>query len=196
MKNINIDITGVLRDTYSKFTQEYRKFYLETDPEEENQDDFEYGVDLPITSTDLMKHFKFHDEKELDYFQHKEFSMEIFGHSAPTYMGVFNDLHKLFNEQVNFDFTIVSNEIGKSRSSSLFFLAKNACLLTKYEFYKDIQKQWEKCDVWITSDPNVITAKPKNKVVVIVNTEYNKNNEGDIRVEKLSDLLEHEIWSK
>lgn len=196
MKNIFIDITGVLRDTYTKFTQEYRKYYLDLDPEEETDDDFQYGVNLPITSTDLMYHFNFNDEKELDYFQHKEFSMEIFGHAAPVYMGVFNDLHQLFNEQTDYDFTIVSNEIGKSRSSSLFFLAKNACLLTKYEFYKDIDCMWERCDIWVTSDPTIIQKKPTDKKVIIIEKEYNKNNEGDIKVEKLSDLLEHKIWSE
>jgi len=188
MEKVFISITGPIRDTYTKFKQEYRKYYLETeiDGEEEESDNFEYGINEPIDSTDLLKHFNFHDDKELKYFMYIELVMEIFGHSSPPYNGVFNDLAELYKEK-EWEITLVSDELGKGKPSTLFYLSKNSCYLDNIKFYKkgQIEELWESCDIWITSDPEILEKKPKNKKSVKVVTTYNENSDSDFKIENL-----------
>ena len=66
MKQVYINITGVLRDTFAKAASEYRKYYIESDSEDEES--FEYDMVLPVNTNDISNHFKFQDEDELKYF--------------------------------------------------------------------------------------------------------------------------------
>jgi hypothetical protein len=195
MKKVFINITGVLRDTYAKAASEYRKYYIETDLEEGEEESFEYDMVLPVDTNDLSNHFKFQSEDELKYFFFIEFAIEIFGHSAPVYSGVFRDLSDLMKDNEDWEITIVSDEVGKGKPSSLFFLSKNTCYVDNYKFYKkdNIETLWEECDIWITSDYDVITKKPEGKTVVKIEAEYNKDLESDYSVEKLTNVKELEL---
>jgi hypothetical protein len=195
MKKVFINITGVLRDTYAKAASEYRKYYIETDLEEGEEESFEYDMVLPVDTNDLSNHFKFQSEDELKYFFFIEFAIEIFGHSAPVYNGVFRDLSDLMKDNEDWEITIVSDEVGKGKPSSLFFLSKNTCYVDNYKFYKkdNIETLWEECDIWITSDYDVITKKPEGKTVVKIEAEYNKDLESDYSVEKLTNVKELEL---
>jgi len=195
MKKVFIDITGVLRDTNAKIASEYRKYYIESDPEEEPEIPFVYDMVLPVTTNDLMSHFKFQSEAEMKYFMFVEFSMEIFGHSAPVYNGVFNDLSGLMKDNEDWEITIVSSEVGKGKPASLFFLSKNGCYVNNYRFYRDINviKEWENCDIWITSNPNVLSSKPEGKKTIKITTLYNEGFSSDYEVEKLTNIKELEL---
>jgi hypothetical protein len=85
---------------------------------------------------------------------------------------------------------IVSDEIGKSKPASLFFLAKFGCLLEQVFFYSEITKNnmWDNVDILITANPNLIIDKPKDKIVVKFTTEYNKNVKSDFEISTLSDF--------
>ena len=128
MKKVFINITGVLRDTYAKAASEYRKYYIETELEEGEEEPFEYDMVLPVDTDDLSNHFKFQSEDEMKYFFFVEFAIEIFGHSAPVYSGVFRDLADLMKDNDDWEITIVSDEVGKGKPSSLFFLIKEYVL--------------------------------------------------------------------
>lgn len=193
MKQIYINITGVLRDTYAKAASEYRKFYIESEPEE--GDDFEYDMVLPVNTNELSNHFKFQSEDELKYFFFMEFAMEIFGHSSPMYMGAFKDLSELIKEKEDCEITIVSDELGKGKPASLFFMSKNSSYVDNYKFYKkdNIDEMWENCDIWITTDGNVLEKKPNDKITIKVNTEYNKEIKSDYSVDALTNVKEIEL---
>ncbi len=193
MKQVYINITGVLRDTFAKAASEYRKYYIESDSEEEEV--FEYDMVLPVNTNNLSNHFKFQDEDELKYFFFIEFAMEIFGHSAPTYMGVFKDLTDLLKEKKDWDITIVSDELGKGKAASLFFMSKNSSYVDNYKFYKkdNIESMWENCDIWITTDCDVLEHKPNDKISIKVEAEYNTDNESNYSVETLSSVKEIEL---
>ena len=77
---IAIDLNGVVRDIFTKTEQVYTKFYLdeleetvssefnqETEEWVENKDNetFEYGLNLPVTSMNLIEHFKFKEQEDL-----------------------------------------------------------------------------------------------------------------------------------
>lgn len=195
MKKVFINITGVLRDTYAKAASEYRKYYIETELEEGEEEPFEYDMVLPVNTDDLSNHFKFQSEDEMKYFFFVEFAIEIFGHSAPVYNGVFRDLAELMKDNDDWEITIVSDEVGKGKPSSLFFLSKNTCYVDNYRFYKkdNVEEMWNECDVWITTECDVINTKPEGKTVVKVETEYNKDLKSDYTVEKLTNVKEIEL---
>lgn len=195
MKKVFINITGVLRDTYAKAASEYRKYYIETELEEGEEEPFEYDMVLPVNTDDLSNHFKFQSEDEMKYFFFVEFAIEIFGHSAPVYSGVFRDLADLMKDNDDWEITIVSDEVGKGKPSSLFFLSKNTCYVDNYRFYKkdNVEEMWNECDVWITTECDVINTKPEGKTVVKVETEYNKVLKSDYTVEKLTNVKEIEL---
>ena len=156
---IGIEINGVLRNTLDKVTQTYQKFMIDKTEGIETDNTFEYKISLPITSLDLTKHFTFQDENELYSFLYEEFPMEIFGHSQSSEYTTFNDLNDLYVKMRNeHDFLIVSDEIGKSKPASLFFLSKFGCLLEKVKFYSNstINSMWDEIDILLTSNPMLL----------------------------------------
>lgn len=195
MRKVFLSVTGVLRDTYAKAASEYRKYYIETEVEEGTEETFDYDMVLPVTTGDLSNHFKFQSDDEMKYFFFIEFAMEIFGHSAPVYSGVFKDLSDILKENEDVEITIVSDEVGKGKPATLFFLSKNSCYVNNYVFYKktELSEMWDKCDVWVTSDCEVLSTKPEGKKVVKVETDYNKELESDFTIEKLVDLKDIEL---
>jgi hypothetical protein len=64
------------------------------------------------------------------------------------------------------NFTIISDEIGKSKPATLFFLSKYGCLIENIKFYSKvtIEDVYDKFDVIITSNPDllsiIVTIKP------------------------------------
>jgi hypothetical protein len=206
MKRIGIEINGVLRDTIGKFTQLYEKHMIEEkedgsktyeldmsgNTEELNQkEDFEYKILNDVTSLNLMDHFSFNDENELYSFMYEDFAMQIFGHAGSTETFTFNDLNEIYhNYRDKNELLIVSDEMGKSKPASLFFLSKFGCLLEKIKFYSNItiNSMWDEIDVLLTANPQLILEKPKDKIVVKYNTTYNKNVEADYEIEKLKEF--------
>ena len=206
MKRIGIEINGVLRDTIGKFTQLYEKHMIEEKDDgsktfeldmsgntEElvSPEEFEYKILNDVTSLNLMDHFSFNDENELYSFMYEDFAMQIFGHAGSTETFTFNDLNEIYHNYRNTnELLIVSDEMGKSKPASLFFLSKFGCLLEKIKFYSNItiNSMWDEIDVLLTANPQLILEKPKDKIVVKYNTTYNKNVEADYEIEKLKEF--------
>jgi hypothetical protein len=173
---IAIEINGVLRNTINKIEQTYQKYYIDkTDGIEDEI--FSYGMSLPVTSLTLQDHFKFQDDDELFSFLYEEFPMEIFGHSQSSEYSTFTDLNELYvNLRDNHELLIVSDEIGRSKPASLFFLSKFGCLLEKVKFYSNstINSMWDEIDVLLTSNPTLLLEHPSDKTLIKFETEYNK----------------------
>ena len=192
---VAIDINGVLRDTISKFKQLYEKHLIEGNQNEYvNQtyildsegntelqlqpEPFEYKIISPITSLNLDKHFSFQTKEEYYSFMYEEYCMEIFGHSPSTEMSTFYDLNDIYVElRKRFDFVLISDEIGKSKPATLFFLSKFGCELEKIVFYSNatINSIWDEFDVLLTANPNLLLNHPKDKKVIKFSTDYNKD---------------------
>ena len=190
---IGIEMNGVLRDTLLKFRQLYEKFNIDLMPElEEGQEPvFKYEVVEPIDSLDLLKHFTFPSKDEFYSFMYEEHPMEIFGHSPSVEMSTMNDLNEFYYEmRDNHDILIVSDEIGKSKPASLFFLSKFGCLVEKVKFYSEstIDSMWNEIDVLLTANPNLLLNCPKDKKVIKFETEYNKQVDSDLSITTLKEL--------
>jgi hypothetical protein len=207
MLRVAIDVNGVLRDTISKITQIYEKNYLE------NQDFFDqdsfildssgdttleisntifkYEMKLPVTNYDLKKHFKFQNDEELYNFLYQEFPMQIFGHAGSTELSTFNDLNEIYlNYRDKIDFYIISNEIGKSKPATLFFLSKFGCLIERIHFFSNltIKDMWPEINVLLTSNPDLLLNYPNDKKLIKFETDYNKSIECEYSINKIKDL--------
>jgi hypothetical protein len=214
MKKIGIEINGVLRDTISKFTELYEKHLVDShfnestdktyeiefsgDTDEvielnENVEvnNFEYKVLSPVTSLDLGSHFSFPSKDDLYSFMYEEYTMELFGHAPSTEMLSFNLLNDIYyNLRDIYDLMIVSDEIGRSKPSSLFFLSKFGCLVEKVFFYSEITKNnmLDEIDILLTANPDLLLNKPDNKIIIKFITDYNKNIKSEYEISSLSDL--------
>ena len=206
---IAIDLNGVLRDTITKFTQIYEKYLIEsenntfsvqtynvdlsgnTESIDLEEDNFVYEILSDVTSLELDKHFSFKNKDELFSFMYEEYTMELFGHSPSTEINSFNTLNDLYVEfRDKYNFLIVSNEIGKSKPASLFFLSKFGCLIEKIIFYSEITKNdmWNEIDVLLTADPSLLLNKLDWKIVVKYNTNYNKHINSEYEISNLSEF--------
>ena len=194
---IGIELNGVLRDTIEKFKQTYERYLIDEEYDEklktyesiDNGEDykevfpqletlFKYEVLSEVDSMDLSKHFAFPNNDELYNFMYQEFPMQIFGHAPSAEMTSFNDLNDLYIKlRDEHDLLIVSDEIGKSKPASLFFISKFGCLLEKVKFYSNqtIKYMWDEVDVLLTANPDLLLNHPQNKIVVKYETKYNKH---------------------
>ena len=188
---IGIEINGVLRNTVDKFEKTYKKFLIDKYEGSEDDNSFEYEMLLPVTSLNLKEHFKFQSDQEYFSFLYEEFPMEIFGHAQSSEYTTFNDLNEFYMEfRNNHDILIVSDEIGKSKPASLFFLSKFGCLIEKIKFYSNltINSMWEEVDILLTSNPDLFLNKPEDKVLIKFKTEYNNEIYSDYEISSIKEL--------
>jgi len=174
---IGVEINGVLRNTLDKIEQTYQKFMIDKTEGIEDEDNFKYEITKPINTLTLQNHFTFVDDNELYSFLYEEFPMEIFGHAQSSEYTSFNDMNDIYVElRDEHDFLIVSDEIGKSKPASLFFLSKFGCQIEKIKFYSNltINSMWDELDILLTSNPTLLLEYPENKIIIKYETEYNK----------------------
>ena len=204
MKKIGIEVNGVLRDTIGKFKQLYEKHMIDEKIDDDivsyeidesgntiqvlQQEVFNYEIISDVTSLDLTNHFRFKDEEELYSFMYEDFAMQIFGHAGSTETFTFNDLNEFYlKHRDEYEILIVSDEVGKSKPATLFFLSKFGCLIEKIKFYSKstIGSMWDEIDVLLTANPDYITNTPEGKTIVKYKTEYNKNIETKYEIDVL-----------
>jgi hypothetical protein len=186
---IGIEMNGVLRDTLKKIQQEYEKWYIDNPFKEEEE--FVYEVFSDVTSLDIGKHLKFKDENELYDFLYKEHTMEIFGHAGSVEPSGLLDLNDFYLDmRDNHDIIVVSDEIGKSKPSSLFFISKFGCLVESVKFYSEstINSLWDSIDILLTANPKLLLNHPKNKILIKFNTVYNSEVESEFNISSLKEL--------
>ena len=209
MMRIGIDVNGVLRDTLGKFDQLYEKHLIEKQSDEvlgqtyeldmsgntslieSDIESFEYKKISDVTSLNLQNHYSFKNDEELLSFLYEEYAMELFGHAPSTEMTSFNMLNDLYYElRDENELTIVSNEIGKSKPSTLFFLSKFGCLIERVFFFSEVTKNnmWKGIDILLTANPDLLLEKPQDKIVVKYNTIYNKHIESEHEINSLSEF--------
>lgn len=207
---IGIEVNGVLRDTIGKLIQVYEKFLIdkneEIEPETfeineeteeltkvENENKFKYEIIEPVNTINIDSHFKFQNKEEQFNFFYEEFPMHIFGHASSTEMTSFNDLNDFYTEFRNEnDIWIISDEIGKSKPSTLFFLSKFGCLVENISFYNPVtsDKILSSFDLIVTSNPDIIINYSDKIRVIKFETDYNKQVQAEHTITSLKQLPE------
>ena len=121
---IGIEVNGVLRNTLKKIQEVYQKWYIDN-PMVEQEESSKYEIISDVTTLELKNHMKFETDEEVFNFLYNEYTMEIFGHAGSTEYSSMNDLNELYLElRDKHDIWILSDEIGKSKPATMFFLSK------------------------------------------------------------------------
>ena len=185
---IAIDINDVLRN----FTINFAKYYIQHYDHTFNMDDFsQFTNDLEIL-------FPFKTKRAFEVFTYNDYAYELFG-SCPTcnnrLAGLFNDwlLTKVpnYDTEEPIEFIIVSpKEYGLSIPSTSFFLAKIGCKIREYYYPTDSLEIWDKCDVLITANPDLLNNKPEGKVAIRIEKEYNEDCPYDLTYINMMAFLE------
>ncbi len=186
---IAVEINGVLRDTLKKISEVYEKWYIENPFKEEEE--FKYEILSELNSLEISKHLKFKDDDELYNFLYKEYTMEIFGHAGSVEYNGMNDLNDFYLDmRDSYDIFIVSDEIGKSKPASLFFLSKFGCLVENIKFYSEstINSLWSSIDVLLTANPNLLLNHPDSVEVIKYETSYNQHVESSHSIKTIKEL--------
>ncbi len=187
---IAIDINGVLRNTNEKIKQVYEKYLVDEQDMIENPE-FKYEMDLPVTSTNLINHFKFPTEDDFYTFMYEDFVMQIFGHSPSTEMSSFQDLDEIYHSlKEDFKFSLISNEVGKSKPATLFFVSKFGCQIDKIIFFNKLTEDsiWDEFDVLLTANPELLLQNKTDKYIIKYNTEYNNSIEMENTINNIKEL--------
>ena len=189
---IGIELNGVLRDTLKKIKEVYEKWYLENPFLDDSQkESFERKIISDITTLDISNHLSFKDDDDVYNFLYKEYTMEIFGHSGSVEASSMMDLNEFyFDMRDKHEIIIVSDEIGKSKPASLFFISKFGSLIESIKFYSEttINSMWDSIDVLLTANPNLLLNSPKDKLVIKYNTVYNKDVSSEHEISSIKEL--------
>jgi hypothetical protein len=102
----------------------------------------------------------------------------------------FNDFY--LNMRDEHDILVVSDEMGKSKPASLFFISKFGCLVETVKFYSEstINSLWDSVDILLTANPQLLLNHPEGKVVVKYDTTYNSDIKTKYSISKLKELEE------
>ena len=209
---IAVEVNGVLRDTVEKFRQIYEKHmidesndtdYIEPSVYELDEsgnteeisvvENFKYEILSDVTSLNLVEHFSFKSNEEYFSFLYDEFPMHIFGHAPSSEMTTFNDFNNFYTENRDkHEITIISDEMGKSKPATLFFLSKFGCLVENIIFYNSVTKDkvLSNFDLIVTSNPEIIINYSDSTKVVKYETNYNKQVEAEFSIKSLKELAE------
>lgn len=199
---IGVELNGVLRDTLKKIQEVYQKWYIDNPFLDKDSDDsFKYEVLSDVTTLDIKSHLKFKDDDDLYDFLYKEYTMEIFGHAGSVEISSMIDFNDFYLDmRDNHDILIVSDEIGKSKPASLFFISKFGCQVESVKFYSEstINSLWDSIDVLLTSKPNLLLNHPENKIVIKFETQYNNDIVTEHSISSIKQLKDkiNEIYGK
>ena len=188
MIRVAIEIDGVLRDTYTKLEQIYQKFLI--DELELVDYYFKFEIKKPYSTKNFDEHFMFKTDEEFFTFVYEEFAMEIFGHSPSTELSTFMDLQDLqIKFQNEIEWVFISEQIGKTKPATLFFISKFGCDVDKVVFFnkKNIEKIWSEFDVLIASSPNLLDNVDMKPTIKYERT-YNLNINVNYTITNLKDL--------
>lgn len=179
---ISISINGVIRDVLSRFEHVYEKYNGKE-------------VLSPVITPNLMEYVEFKDAEELLEFLYDEAPMEIFGQAKEIENNIISYLGELYKEMPNnYILKIVSDDFGKAKPATFWFLAKYGVVCDEIIFYttKTINTLWKNTDIFITSDSDIIKSKPKDKKLIIVDKCYNENMVSDLRIKSIKEITSFE----
>lgn len=184
---IAIDINDVLRD----FTTQFKNYYIRfIDPAFEIEDE-------DIDSFNLMDVFPFKDRKEYNKFRYIDYPFELHARAEATDRMLpyrFNDwtektLRNLDDDKVPEIMLVSPFEMGLTIQSTFSFLAKINARIREVYFPVDSMTIWDRCDILITANPNLIKNKPEGKTVIKIEMPYNVSAEAKYSFKSMMDVI-------
>lgn len=171
---IAIDLNDVIRAYTSQFASYYKRAIDRT-----------FDTDnVDVWTVDLKEVFPFKSKKDYLEFLYNDYPYEIYGCAQTMHRNLgsrFTDWCKETGDSdEEIELCIVSTgEYNKTIGSTYFFLNKIATKIGETHLMLKEDNIWDKCDVLITANPNLLMLKPSNKVSVKIDTSYNTESESD-----------------
>lgn len=187
---IAIDINDVVRD----FSNNFVKYFIEGYNHEFDLTDFEFW------SNDLSIVFPFKSKQSYYNFIYNDYTFELFGKCGVCTRKLETELNdwtektlKDIDTDEPIEVIFVSpKEYGLSIGNTYFFLSKIGTKIREVYFPADSQTVWDKCDILITANPDLLKNKPENKISIKIKFDYNKDVEADYTFKDLSTFLTNE----
>lgn len=188
MKRIAIDINDTLRDNLLQFKNCYKKWV-----------DNEFDIDIKdIKDFDLMKSFPFGSKNDFNDFKYNSYAYELFARAEVTDKMLPYRLNDwLQNDMRNFDegknpeiLFFSPFELGLTIQATYSFLSKIGCRCREMVFPIDSSKMWDRCDIMITANPNLLKNVPEGKVAIKIKAPYNEDVECEYTFDSLIELIQ------
>ena len=142
----------------------------------------------------------FKTTRAYEKFVYEDYSFELFG-KCPTCTKKLTEQLNDWTEQTlkdidtdaPIDVMFVSPmEYGASIGNTYFFISKLGTKIREVYLPTDSRTIWDKCDILITANPNLLETKPEGKTAIKINKDYNKDSAADYSYETLSMFLTDE----
>ena len=186
MIKIGIELNGVIRNVNKQILKYYQK-------------DIDSSIDLDEIDekNEVFKYAKFDSNKSKNEFIYIDYPYEIFGCAKTIDKDLPVEINNWMVEMTNREdeeFMIVYyslNEEYLTIQSSYFFLSKIGTRVREVFFPRDINEIWNRCDVVITANDDVLKAKPSDKKSVKIINTVNKDSDvkGDFEYDSMSSVI-------
>ena len=186
MIKIGIELNGVIRNINKQILKYYQK-------------DIDPSIDLDEIDEkdDVFKYAKFDSNKSKNEFIYIDYPYEIFGCAKTIDKDLPVEINNWMVEMTNREdeeFMVVYyslNEEYLTIQSSYFFLSKIGTRVREIFFPRDINEIWNRCDVVITTNDEVLKAKPSDKKSVKIINTVNKDSDvkGDFEYDSMSSII-------
>ena len=197
---VGITINNILRDHITQITRAYSEVTGENPIEpinpykledsfptrERNEAATEFKVLTDGQETEEMPYNESDESFNVFDMMYNEASFEIFGRAIESEPNIIRNL-KALEKKCKVEFVLINKESPRSKCATLFFLSKNAFDFNKI-YFPDTEKDfWSYADVIITDNPKVLKKKPKNKVSIKVENQFNIDIKSDYTIINLID---------
>ena len=182
-----IDLNDVLRD----YTGQFKEYYIKAiDPDFTIEDD-------DITSFHYSEVFPFDCENDYLQFRYVDYPFELCG-KAPMCDNMLqyrfgdwiqNTLKDLDEEKVPDVMIVSALESPLTIQATYHFLSVRQLRVRETYFPTDSSTIWDKCDILITANPNLLSNVPEGKVAIRIEMPYNKDIECKYSFKSLMDVI-------
>jgi len=114
-------------------------------------------------------------------------SFEVFGRSEEAQSGILMKLKKI-EKSNKINLVLLNKESPRSKCATLFFLSKNNFDFSTIHFPKNNKEFWKHVDVLLTDDPKILNSKPKNKISIKFQNEFNIDIKSDYTIFNIKQL--------
>lgn len=184
---IAISLDDVIRAKSQSILKAYKKL----------NDDFEVES-VELSNNNFKELLKFDNDSSYYKFLYEDYVFEIFAEAEVTEKMIDKklnlwhiDLNSAEELEEEVELMLYNPfEFNASIGFTHFFLSKIATRIRETFFPTVSSDVFEKCDVLITAEPKLLKNKPINKIVVKIETEYNKECDADFTYKTFGEFLD------